>query len=297
MDRLDELEVFLAICDAGSMAAAAQKLRRSASAVTRILNGLEQRMGTRLFERSTRRLTATADGIRLAEQARKLLMDYELVMQDHQQDIPRGMLRITAPMAFGRRHVAPLVSKFLKQYPEVQIELMLADRNLGLIENGIDLAVRIGSLTDSSLVARPIGEVKRVLVASPSYLQQRGVPTKPSDLQEHELILGTGVRGLAEWRFGEEEDEQIIRFTPRLLLNDVEAMLGAVRDGFGIGRALTYQVAPDLQAGTMVRLLAHCEPQSIPVHLVYQGTKLMATRLRTFIEFAFEDLSLLDVIR
>lgn len=296
MDRLDELSVFLGIFEAGSMAAAAHRLRRSPSAVTRILNGLEQRMNVRLFERSTRRLTPTAEGLRLSQQASTLLADYERVMATYDEASPRGELRITAPMVFGRRHVAPLVTRFLQAYPEIQVDLVLADRNMDLIDHGVDVAVRIGALQESSLVARKVGEVRRVTVASPAYLAGVKPPIEPGELPQHNLILGTAVRGLAEWRFRQGEQEQVVRFTPRLQINDVEAMLGAIRDGFGIGRAMSYQVAPDVARGTLTTLLEAFEPPAFPVQLVFPGTRLMPPRVRAFIDFAVEHLAALPEI-
>ncbi|MCC2956593.1 LysR family transcriptional regulator [Massilia sp. IC2-477] len=297
MDRLDELQVFLAILDAGSMSAAAQKLRRSPSAVTRSLATLEERVGLRLFERSTRRLTATSEGLRLAEQARRLLADYEGAISEHDAAVPRGLLRVTAPMVFGRRHVAPIVTRFLMRYPEIQVELVLGDRNMDLIENGIDVALRIGPLDSSGLVARRVGEVRRMTLASPAYLAQHGEPATPEDLGGHELILGTAVRGLAEWRYRTGEREHIVRFTPRLRLNDIEGVLNAARAGFGIAQALSYQAAPDLQAGSLVRLLSAYEPEALPVHLVFPSARHMALRVRAFVDFAVEELGQLPLIR
>lgn len=296
MDRLDELQVFLAILEAGSMSAAAQKLRRSPSAVTRILAALEERVGLRLFERSTRRLTATGEGLRLAEQARRLLADYEQAISEHDAAAPRGLLRVTAPMVFGRRHMAPVVTRFLMRYPEIQVELILGDRNMDLIDNGIDVALRIGPLDSSGLVARRVGEVRRMTVASPAYLQQHGEPATPEDLGRHELILGTAVRGLAEWRYRSGEREHIVRFTPRLRLNDIEGVLNAARAGFGIAQALSYQAAPDLQAGSLTRLLSAYEPEALPVHLVFPGARHMAPRVRAFVDFAVQELAQLPLI-
>lgn len=295
MDRLDELQVFLAILEAGSMAAAAHKLRRSPSAVTRILSTLEERVGVRLFERSTRRLSATAEGLALAEQARRLLQDYDTAIREHHGAPPRGMLKVTAPMVFGRRHLAPVVTKFLMRYPEMQVDLVLGDRNLDLIDHGIDVALRIGALDNSGLVARPLGTVRRLTVASPGYLAARGEPATPAALAGHELILATTVRGQAHWRYQGADGEHLVRFTPRLLLNDVEAVLHAAREGFGIARALSYQVAPDLAAGSLRRLLADYEP-SLPVHLVYPSARHMAPRLRAFVDFALAELAQLDLI-
>jgi len=292
MDRLDELQVFLAILDTGSMAAAAHKLRRSASSVTRVLAALEERIGARLFERSTRRLTATSEGLNLAEGARRVLADYDAAIRAPDSAAPRGLLRVTAPMVFGRRHLAPVVTRFLMRHPGIQVDLVLADRNVDLIDSGIDVALRIGTLDDSGLVARPLGTVQRVTLASPAYLAQRGEPRTPEELAGHELILGTAVRGVAEWRYRTGEREQVLRFTPRLQMNDVEAVLHAAREGFGIARAFSYQAAPDLEAGSLRRLLSDYEAEPVPVQLVFPSARHMAPRVRAFIEFAVGECAL-----
>lgn len=297
MDRLDELQVFLAILDSGSMAAAARKLRRSPPVVTRILTALEQRVGARLFERSTRHLSPSDEGLRLAEQARRLLADYDSAVCEHQQAGPRGLLRVTAPLVFGRRHLAPVVTKFLMRFPEIQVDLVLAERNLDLIDDGIDLALRIGRLESSGLVARKLGAVRRMTVASPHYLRARGTPSTPAALSQHELILDTTIRGLPEWRYSAGDHEQVVRINPRLQLNDVETMLNAVRGGFGIARTLSYQVAPDLLSGTLIRLLPDYEPEPLPVQLVLPGARHMAPRVRAFVDFAVEEFRSLDLLR
>lgn len=297
MDRLDELQVFLAIFEAGSMAAAAHKLRRSPSAVTRLLAALEERVGARLFERSTRRLTATSEGQGLAEEARRLLADYDAAIRAHQGTAPRGLLRITAPTVFGRRHVSPVVTQFLMRYPEIQVELLLNDRNVDLIDNGIDLALRIGPLDSSGLVARRLGTVRRMTVASPAYLRRHGEPDTPEALGRHQLILGTAVRGLPEWRYQADGREHVVRFTPRLQVNDVEGVLNAAREGFGIARALSYQAAPDVLAGSLTPILCAYEQEPLPVHLVFPGARHMAPRVRAFVDFAVEAFGQLALIR
>jgi DNA-binding transcriptional LysR family regulator len=296
MDRLDELQVLVAILETGSMAAAARKLGRSPAAVTRVLGALEVRAGARLLERSTRRLTPTEAGLRLAEQARRLLADYDGALMREAEDVPRGLLRIAAPNVFGRRHVAPVVTRFLAAQAAVQVELLLSDRNVDLIEEGIDAAVRIGALSNLSLVARKLGQVRRVTVASPAYLARRGTPVRPADLAGHELIMSTSVRSVAEWRFREGGREHVVRYSPRLRVNDVEAMLAASCDGFGIARALSYQVEPLLRSGLLARVLENYEPEPLPVHLVLPSSRHMPPRLRAFVDFAvaqFEALALL----
>src|SRR5579871_4583860 len=260
MDRLDELAVLVAVIDHGSLAAAARRLRRSPPAVTRALAALEQRTGVRLVERTTRRLSATEAGRSVAERARLVLDGYGSAVTGLADAPLRGLLRVTAPVQFGRRHVAPLVIGFLAAFPETQVELVLNDRNLDLIDEGLDVALRIGPLADSSLMARRVGEVRRVLVASPDYLAKRGTPQKPADLAAHDTILGGARAETSEWRFGGPKRSIVARLSPRLLVNDVEARLVAVRADQGIAQALSYQVSEELAAGSLVRLLAAFEP-------------------------------------
>lgn len=297
MDRLDELAFFVAVVQHGSLAAAGRKLRRSAPAVTRAIASLEQRFGARLVERTTRRLAPTEAGLRLAERAHLLLTDYQAAVLDTADTQLTGLLRITSPVQFGRKHVAPVVMAFLDRYPQMQIEMVLNDRNLDLIDEGLDVAVRIGHLQDSSRVARRLGQVSRVTVASPDYLARRGEPQEPAQLAEHDTIVGTQRASLREWRFGPQENGERVRLTPRLLLNDVETQLLAVRAGKGIARLLSYQVADDLAAGTLVRLLPAFEPLPMPVQLVAQNMQRMPLKVRTFWDYAWQELSQLAQIQ
>ncbi|MCS4317576.1 DNA-binding transcriptional LysR family regulator [Serratia sp. BIGb0234] len=297
MDRLDELAIFVAVVQHGSLAAAGRKLRRSAPAVTRAIASLEQCFGARLVERTTRRLAPTEAGLRLAERAHLLLTDYQAAVLDTADTQLTGLLRITSPVQFGRKHVAPVVMAFLDRYPQMQIEMVLNDRNLDLIDEGLDVAVRIGHLQDSSRVARRLGQVSRVTVASPDYLARRGEPQEPAQLAEHDTIVGTQRASLREWRFGPQENGERVRLTPRLLLNDVETQLLAVRAGKGIARLLSYQVADDLAAGTLVRLLPAFEPLPMPVQLVAQNMQRMPLKVRTFWDYAWQELSQLAQIQ
>jgi DNA-binding transcriptional LysR family regulator len=297
MDRLDELAVFVAIIEAGSLIRASRRLRRSPPAVTRALSALEDRIGLRLVERTTRRLAATEAGSALAERARALLADYDTVLAGNSQAPVRGVLRITAPVQFGRRHVAPVVSAFLNEYPDVQIELTLNDRNLDLIEEGLDLAVRIGPLADSTLVARQIGSVHRVAVASPDYLARRGLPRTPPDLATHDTIFGRARSSAREWHFGPSARGTVIRLAPRLLVDDVEAQLQAAQAGRGIARPLSYQVTEQLAAGSLVRILQEFEPEPLPVHLVTPSRIHLAPKVRAFLDSAMVAFRENDVIR
>jgi len=296
MDRIEELAIFVAIIDGGSLAGAARRLRRSPPVVTRALAALEDRLGARLFERTTRRLSATEAGRELLPRARRLLADYDAATIGASAAPVRGLVRLTAPVQFGRRHVAPIVSGFLDRFPETQIELVLNDRNLDLIEEGLDLAVRIGPLSDSRLKVRRVGEVHRVVVASANYLARRGTPKTPADLARHDTIFGTARAGAPEWRFGPSARGPVVRLTPRLLVNEIEAQLIAVRAGRGIARVLSYQVAEDLAAGTLQRLLPAYEPAPLPVQLVTLSGGHRAPKVRAFLDHAAEALRELGVI-
>ena len=297
MDRLDELEIFIAILDSGSLAGAGRKLRRSPPAVTRALTALESRLGTRLVERTTRQLAPTEAGRRLAEQARRLLMDYDAAVREDAAAPLRGLLRVTAPAVFGRRHVTPVVNSYLDRYPAMRVELVLNDRNLDLIEEGLDVAVRIGPLPDAGMVARRVGEVRRMLVASPDYLARRGNPKTLAELARHDVIFSSGASNAPEWRFRQGGRDRLVRLTPRLTVNEIEAVLLAVKAGRGLARVLSYQVAEDLASGTLLRLLPQTEPAPLPVHVVVSSTRHMAPKLRAFVDHAVAALGRLAVIQ
>lgn len=297
MDRLDELAVLVAVVDHGSLTAAARRLRRSPPAITRALATLEDRVGIRLIERTTRRVSPTDAGLALAQESRALLDGYDAAIGGASPTPVRGLLRVTAPVLFGRRHVAPVVTAFLDLFPEVQAELILHDRNLDLIEEGIDVAVRIGHLSDSSLLAKRVGEVRRIAVASPTYLARRGVPTRPAELAAHDTIFGTSTQGALEWRFGSKSRVVAVRVTPRLLVNEVEAQLVAARAGRGIARVLSYQVVDDLATGALVRVLREYEPPPLAVQLVAASRAHMPPKARAFLDHATDRLGKLKVIR
>jgi DNA-binding transcriptional LysR family regulator len=299
MDRLEELAVFLAIADAGSLAAAARRTRRSAPAVTRILAELERRLGLRLVERTTRRLALTDAGRRLVEHARRLLPEYEDAMRDAAGEAaaPRGRLRLSAPLVFGRRHLAPVAMEFLDAYPDVSIEMSLADRLVDLVDEGIDVALRISRMRDSTLVARPVGEVRHVVVASPAYLERRGAPKRPQDLAGHDIVLFASNFG-SDWRFRMPDGrERQVRVSARFSVDRAEVAIAAALEGRGILRTLSYQVAPDIAAGRLVRLLPAYEVAPVPVQLVVPSVRLMAPRVRAFLDFAAPRLAALPALR
>jgi DNA-binding transcriptional LysR family regulator len=300
MDRLDELRLFLAILDGGSQAAAGKRLGHSPPAVTRTLSALEERLGVRLMERSTRRSRPTEAGLRLAAQARRILAEYEAAMTEvaGEAAAPRGRLRIAAPLVFGRLHVAPLTAEFLASRPLVSVELVLSDRNADVVEEGIDVALRIGRLADTALIARKVGEVRMLTAASPAYLAARGTPAHPRDLAGHDLLDFSGpVGGTHEWRFAGPGGEIAQPIAPRFSVNAAEAAVDAAVAGRGIVRALSYQLAGALSDGRLLRLLPGFEPPPRPVSLLHPSARLLPARVRAFLDFAAPRLAALPVLR
>ena len=289
MDKLDELAVFVAVVQQGSLAAAARSLRRSPAAITRALAALEARFATSLIERTTRRLSPTPAGVALYERAKGLLDDYQKALVAATYTQLNGQLRLTAPVQFGRKHIAPLVLTFLERYPDIQIELLLNDGYQDLIEQGLDIAVRIGQLRDSSLVATEVGSVQRILVASPGYLTKAGTPSSPADLTDHHLIASASQAANREWRFF-TSGERRVRIRPRLIVNEVETQLIAARAGKGIARLLSYQVHDDLNSGQLCEVLPEYRLSAVPVQLVTQNIKSMPARVRAFWDLARREL-------
>lgn len=287
MDRLHEIEVFIAVADAGSFAKAGARLRLSPPAVTRAISALEERLGARVFNRTTRSLTITDVGQRFLEGARRVLTDLESAEKEAvgETGAPQGHLTVTASVTFGRSALAPLVCNFLAQHPRVSISVLLLDRIANLVEEGIDLAVRIGPLPDSSLVAKRVGTVRRVLVASPGYLARCGTPSSPADLRLHSMIAFTGLMPNREWRFLDGRSGNSVSFMPRLEINDAVAAIAAAEMGDGITIALSYMVANQIREGRLVTVLDSVTPPPVPIHLVYPQNRLIAPKLRAFVDF------------
>ncbi|HUO53220.1 MAG TPA: LysR family transcriptional regulator [Rhodoblastus sp.] len=269
MDRLDAIALFVAVAERGGFVAAARRTGRSPAGVSRAIAALEDTLGQRLFNRTTRALSLTEAGEKLLQRGRRLLAEYA-DMTDALQggDAPRGVLTLAAPVMFGRLHVMPIVRDFLHDYPEMDVSLLLFDRVVSLVEEGVDLGLRIGQLPDSSLVALRVGAVRRVLVASPDYLSRTGGPQNPDELADHAFISTFGAAALqSHWSLGTEE-EKTVRFRPRLTVNSVDAALDAAMAGLGIVRLFSYQVAEGVGQGRLVRILQEYEPPASPIHLV-----------------------------
>ncbi|WP_374302039.1 LysR family transcriptional regulator [Ferrovibrio sp.] len=288
MDRLEAMRVFVAVAEESAFAGAARRLHLSPPSVTRAVALLEDRLGTALFQRSTRHVRLTEAGERFLADARRILSDLEEAEASAAglHGAPRGQLSITASLMFGRRHVAPVVLDFLDHYPDVSARLLLLDRVTNLIEEGFDVAVRIAHLQDSSLSAVRVGHVRPVVVASPDYLARHGAPQKPQDVMDHACLLFAPPIVAEGWHFRDE----VIEPPSRFFVNSAEAVIAAAVAGRGITRVLSYMVAPELQAGKLKVLLAEYERPPIPVHLLHAEGRRANAKLRAFIDFAAEGL-------
>lgn len=285
MDRFQALEMFVAVADQGSFAAAARALRQSPPAVTRGIAALEAHLGVPLFHRSTRTVSLTDQGAGLLDLARRMLADFSDLERSARgtMSAPQGQLHITAPVVFGRLHVVPVVSALLERYPDLSIQLMLIDRNVRIIEEGIDVAVRIGSLADSALKSVTIGHVHQVIVASADYLARHKPPKTPADLVDHKIIATTGPRAANEWRFGDRRKSQV-KVKPCLLTNTVESAIAAAENGSGIGNFLSYQVDDALRCGRLFELFGPEQAKPLPVSLLFPDNRSALPAVRAFIE-------------
>ncbi|HKO72141.1 MAG TPA: LysR family transcriptional regulator [Bradyrhizobium sp.] len=290
MDRIEAMQAFVAVADLQKFAPAARKLGVSPSAVTRLIAALEDRLGARLLQRTTRSVTLTDVGARYLERVRRILSDLEEAegAAEGERTRPSGRLVISAPVGFGRLHVSPLVCSYLQRYPEVSAELRLSDQIINLVEDGVDLAIRIGHLADSTLVARHVGEMRRIVVASPGYLKLRGEPVTPAAIAAHQSIqFGAATVG-PDWRFVEDGHEVRVSCAPRLVTNSADAAIQyAERDG-GLTRVLAYQAAEAIKAGRLRIVLARFEPPPLPIHVVYPTSRLLSAKVRAFIDLVTE---------
>ena len=258
--------------------------------MTRVIAALEEHLGARLLQRTTRSVALTDAGARYLERVRRILADVEEAEASikDERTRPSGRLVVSAPVGFGRLHVSPVMSEYLKRYAEVSGELRLADRMINLVEDGVDLAVRIGHLADSSLVARHVGEMRRIVVASPGYLKAHGEPKTPEAIASHQTIQFGGATASPDWRFVRDGNEVRFAPVPRLTTNSADAAIGYAVRGGGLTRVLAYQAADAIKAGRLKILLAKFEPAPLPIHIVYPTSRLLSAKVRTFIDLVVE---------
>jgi DNA-binding transcriptional LysR family regulator len=290
MDRIDAMQAFVAVADSQGFAPAARKLGLSPSGVTRLIAALEQRLGARLLQRTTRSVTLTDVGTRYLERIRRILADVEEAESsaEGERTRPTGRLVVSAPIGFGRLHVSPVMSKYLARYPEVSAELRLSDRMINLVEDGVDLAVRIGHLPDSTLVARHVGEMRRIMVASNAYLKRRGEPKTPQAIASLDTIQFGAATAGPDWRFVEDGREIRIACTPRFTTNSADAAIQYAEQGGGLTRVMAYQAAEALKCGRLKIVLAKFEQPALPIHIVYPTSRLLSAKVRAFIDLVAE---------
>jgi DNA-binding transcriptional LysR family regulator len=288
MDRFEAMTVLVTVSDLGGFASAARKLGLSPSAVTRLIAALEEHLGVRLLARTTRRVSLTDAGARFLERARRILGDLTEAEEAAQRErtTPSGRFTVAAPNVFGRLHVAPLMCNYLRRFRGVVGELTLADRVVNLVEDGVDAAVRIGALDDSSLVARVVGATRRVVVAAPKYLARHKELRDPAELAAHQVIQFTALSPTPRWRFQREGRDERVPLAPHYVTNSADAAIGhALLEG-GVTMVLAYQVAEAVRAGKLRVVLAEFEPPPLPIHIVYPTTRLLSARVRAFIDMA-----------
>lgn len=292
MNQFRELSAFVAVAEEEAFNGAARRLQVAPSGVTRLINAMEARIGARLFTRTTRRVSLTDAGRRLYGEAGRILDELEeaeaLAAGAHQ--MPRGTLRLTAPVLFGQRYLMPIVRDFLEAYPDVTVSAMFLDRVVHILDEGFDVALRIGRLEDTSLYATRVGHARRVVVASPGYLAAHGTPEAPGDLADHRIIQPGGLFRREEWAFKAGGKPVIATLEPRLSVNTMTAAIDAAIAGWGLTRTLSYQVADAVADGRLVEVLAQWEAEEMPISLLYPEGRQAAAKIRVFVEFAAERL-------
>ncbi|PZQ65049.1 MAG: transcriptional regulator [Phenylobacterium zucineum] len=286
MDRLDEIRAFVAVAEARSFTQGARKLDVSGAQVSKLIARLENRLGARLLNRTTRDVSMTDTGQAYLEQAREVLESFDaLETSVRDKSGPSGTLKISAPVSFGKNQLTPALLDFASGCSAVSLDVSFSDRVVNLVEEGFDVAVRIGHLADSSLVARRLAAVRMVTCAAPDYLSRAGVPQALEDMAAHEAILDTNARDATVWRFGPQSDPKDVRVHGRLRFNGAEACVAAGVAGFGVVRTPAFAAAEELRAGRLVPVLCHFEPELIHVHAVYPHARHLAAKVRAFVDF------------
>ena len=292
MDKLQQMKIFVAVVDCNGFAGAARKLKISPPVVTRAINELESQLDVRLLTRTTRVVLITEPGARYVEDCRRILAELseadESVSGMH--GAPRGRLTLTAPAVFGAMFVTPVVAEYLKRNPEVSASCLFLDRLVNMMDEGIDVAVRIGDLPDSSMQAIRVGQVRRVICASPAYLKQRGTPKSPQDLLKHDVINASAVTASSEWKFADKGRSYGVKLSPRLTTSTNDSAIAATLTGLGLSRLMSYQVADQVRCGELKIVLSNYEASPLPVHVLHREGRHASKRVRTFLDLAIDRL-------
>jgi DNA-binding transcriptional LysR family regulator len=290
MDQFDlnELAIFVKVVDAGSFTGAAKNLGLPKSTVSRKITQLEERLGVRLLQRTTRTLSLTDNGSAYYNQCARIIGDVEEanIAVTEMQSTPKGLLRITAPVFFGTWVISDLVTNFLKNNPEIQIDIVLTDQSIDLIQEGIDVAFRVGVLADSSLIARPLGEANQIICASPAYIQEHGVPTHPSDLKQHSIINWSLNDA---WGFDSPESLSV-DLKPRVVVNDAQSLHKMALNGLGIARLPTFICAQDITDKKLIPILCDWSANAAPIHAIYPSNRHLSVKVRSFVDYVLDEL-------
>lgn len=283
------MEVLVAVADTGGFAPAARRLSISAPSVTRLVQDLEADLGVTLLHRTTRKVTLSDSGQAFVADARRLLEDYQAARDAARGAFcaPTGRLRLTAPSLFGRHYISPLLAELVDRFEALQVDAVYLDRVVSLVDEGFDVAVRIGALPDSNLRAIPVGHVRRVVCGCPSYFRQNGLPKAPADLASHRIVVARPATPTDDWRFAGGVS---VRIRPRIAFGDNAAAIALVKTGWGLTRVLSYQIGPELGGGALQTVLSEHEADPLPIHLVHaEGTRVSA-KVRQFLDLAVERL-------
>jgi len=288
MDRFHLMTVFVAVAEAESFAGAARRLGLSAPAVTRAVLMLEERLGVRLLTRTTRVVRVTDAGARYLDDARRILGEVNEADEAAAgvNAKPRGHLSVTAPVMFGRLYVTPILAAYQSTYADTTVSALFVDRVVNLVDEGLDVGVRIGELPDSSLRAIRVGQVRRVVVASPAYLRKHGTPKTPADLAMHAIVAATAVSAAPEWVFEQQGIRHSVKVSPRIFVNTNDAALEVAALGFGLTRLLSYQAAPSIAAGRLKPVLINHEGQPLPIHVIHREGRHGSAKVRSFVDLA-----------
>ena len=292
MNRFHLMTVFVAVAEEESFAGAARRLRMSPPAVTRAIAALENRLKVKLLTRTTRFVRATDAGLRYLEHARRIIAELDEA-DDAAVGVdadPRGLLSITSPVLFGRMFVVPSVLEYLGQYPDMSISMLFLDRVVNLLEEGMDVGIRIGELPDSTMKAVGVGHVRRIICASPDYLKRNGVPQTPLDLAKHTVIAASAVTPTVEWQFVTDNKKLSVKVNPRLTVTNNDAAIQAALQGFGITRLMSYQIAPHLASGQLQTVLKDYELPRLPIHVLHSEGRQASAKVRTFVDLLVDRL-------
>lgn len=292
MDRFQEMQIFTAVAEEEGFAAAARRLNISPPSVTRVIAAMEERIGTQLMARTTRSLHLTEAGQRFLDDCRRILGEVDEAEEAAagSYSIPRGHLAVTAPVLFGEMFIAPLMAEYLDEFPSVQLNAMLVDRVTNIVDESIDVAIRIGQPNESSLHSVKVGEVRQVVCGSPAYFDRSGRPGHPGELRSANIVMSSASHLLSDWQFVHEGNNLSFRVEPRLIVTANQAAINIAALGWGITRVLSYQVADQVAAGELEIVLQDYEPPALPISVVWQKTNRVSAKVRTFTEFLTERL-------